>query len=211
MTIDMINTLRTHWDKLCDGNQVPLRSDIDPRAIPDALDSLFMLERLNPEDVRCRIAGLTICEMMGMEVRGLSPMTFFTDGSRPRFAAVMNEVMSVPKIARLGLEATDKLGNNGIAEMILLPLRSDFGEVTRIIGCVTPLSAGFTAPVRFHIKTIDLENIALKVTSQAEKAFGFAEPRRGFIMDGSPNFRTVKSTGKIIRSDPKSGHLKIVN
>ena len=211
MTNDIINTLRAYWDTLCDQGDVPLRSEVDPRAVPDVLDTLFMLERLNSEDVRCRIAGLTICEMMGMEVRGLSPMTFFTDATRARFAAVMNDVMSVPKIARLGLETTDKLGNASVAEMILLPLRSDFGEVSRIIGCLTPPSAGFTAPVRFHIRTIDLESISLKVTPQTNKAFGFAEPSRGFIMDGAPTFSTVKSTGNVIRTDRKSGHLKIVN
>lgn len=211
MTIDTITTLRTYWDSLCDKGEVPLRSEINPRAVPDVLDTLFVLERLNPEDVRCRIAGLTICEMMGMEVRGLSPMTFFNGNTRARFAAVMNDVMSVPKIARLGLETTDKLGNSSVAEMILLPLRSDFGEVSRIIGCVTPPSAGFTAPVRFHIRTVDLESISLKVASQPNKVFGFAEPRRGFIMDGAPTFSTVKSTGNVIRSDRKSGHLKIVN
>ena len=111
MTTTTIRTLRSHWQSLCDGDELPLRSEIDPRAIPDVLDSLFILERLNPTDIRVRIAGLTVCEMMGMEVRGLSPMTFFTNSAKGRFAAVASDVLDNPVIARLGLNTTDEAGN----------------------------------------------------------------------------------------------------
>ena len=158
MTHSTLQTLRAHWDDICEGDLPPFRSDIAPRTIPGVLDTLFILEQLGPQDTRVRIAGIKICEMMGMEVRGQSPMSFFQDNSRGRFDNILSEVLGQPKIAYLGLDTVDKLGNTGHVEMVLLPLRSDFGDISRIIGCVTTPEKGFTAPIRYYISTVDTEN-----------------------------------------------------
>ncbi|MEO1918761.1 MAG: PAS domain-containing protein [Paracoccaceae bacterium] len=65
----------------------------------------------------------------------------FDKNTRRRFEAVLADVMNRPNIPRLGLGSIDKMGNEAQAEMILLPLRNDFGEVSRIIGCVTTPTA----------------------------------------------------------------------
>jgi hypothetical protein len=208
----MIHTLRSHWDSLRINGELPLRADIDPRQIPDVLDSLFIFERLNPLDVRVRIAGLTLCEMMGMEVRGQSPMSFFDQNARQRFAAVVADVMERPTIARLGLDTVDIMGNEARAEMIQLPLRSDFGDVSRIIGCVTGPAEGFTAPMRFHIRNVDME--ALNSTaSQNTHSFGFAEQGAGFIMDGTSSFRAISGGGSARPKRPVQApnYLKLVD
>lgn len=208
----MIHTLRSHWDSLRINGELPLRADIDPRQIPDVLDSLFIFERLNPLDVRVRVAGLTLCEMMGMEVRGQSPMSFFDQSTRQHFAAVVGDVMEHPAIAHLGLDTVDKMGNEARAEMILLPLRSDFGDVSRIIGCVTGPVEGFTAPVRFHIRNVDME-APNSTASQKAHSFGFAEQGAGFIMDGTSSFRAI-SGGDSARSKrpvQTPNYLKLVD
>lgn len=212
MTARTINTLRVHWENLRDGQELPLRSDVDPRAMPDVLDSLFILERLNPDDIRVRIAGLTLCEMMGMEVRGQSPATFFGDKSRVRFAAVVTDVMNRPTIARLGLDTTDKMGNKATAEMILLPLRSDFGDVSRVIGCVTTPKDGFSAPVRFHVRSVDMEPV-YQDNTDASASLGFAEPKVGFIMDGTSAFRAIRGGGDAqpVRKSRPANYLKLVD
>jgi len=207
----MIHTLRSHWESLRINGKLPLRADIIPRQIPDVLDSLFIFERLNPQDVRVRIAGLTICEMMGMEVRGQSPMSFFDDGTRRRFAAVIADVLDRPTIAHLGLDTIDKMGNEARAEMILLPLRSDFGDVTRVIGCVTGPAEGFTAPMRFHVRNVDMET--LHSTEQTTQSFGFAEQGAGFIMDGTSSFRAISGGGSVRSKRPAqtASYLKLVD
>ena len=207
----MIHTLRSHWESLRINGELPLRADITPRQIPDVLDSLFIFERLNPQDVRVRIAGLTICEMMGMEVRGQSPMSFFDDSTRRRFAAVITDVLDRPTIAYLGLDTVDKMGNESRAEMILLPLRSDFGDVTRVIGCVTGPAEGFTAPMRFHVRNVDME--ALNSTAQTAQSFGFAEQGAGFIMDGTSSFRAISGGGSARPKRPPqtASYLKLVD
>ena len=207
----MIQTLRSHWENLRVNGELPFRADIDPRQIPDVLDSLFIFERLNPQDVRVRIAGLTLCEMMGMEVRGQSPMTFFNKHTRDRFAAVVADVMNRPTIARLGLDTNDKMNNTAQAEMILLPLRSDFGDVSRVIGCITGPANGFTAPIRFHVRTVDMET--LNITEQKAHDFGFAEQGAGFIMDGTSAFRTISGGGPARPKRPARApsYLKLVD
>ena len=207
----MIHTLRSHWESLRINGELPLRADINPRQIPDVLDSLFIFERLNSQDVRVRIAGLTLCEMMGMEVRGQSPMSFFDESTRRRFASVVADVLDRPTIARLGLDTIDKMGNKARAEMILLPLRSDFGDVSRVIGCVTGPADGFTAPLRFHVRNIDMD--ALNSTDQNTQSFGFAEQGAGFIMDGTSSFRTISGGGSERPKRPAhaASYLKLVD
>ncbi len=207
----MIHTLRSHWESLRINGELPLRADINPRQIPDVLDSLFIFERLNPQDVRVRIAGLSLCEMMGMEVRGQSPMSFFDESTRRRFAAVVADVLDRPTIARLWLDTVDKMGNKARAEMILLPLRSDFGDVSRVIGCVTGPADGFTAPLRFHVRNVDMD--ALNGTDQNTQSFGFAEQGAGFIMDGTSSFRTISGGGAARPKRPAhaASYLKLVD
>ena len=211
MTI--LQTLRSHWESLRNDGDLPLRSDIDPRQIPDVLDSLFIFERLNPSDVRVRIAGLTLCEMMGMEVRGQSPMAFFDKSTRQRFEAVITEVMTRPTIAYLGLDIVDKMGNEARAGMILLPLRGDFGDVSRIIGCITAPADGFAAPMRFHVRSVDMEAVDAGFTPQGVHNFGFAEPKTGFIMDRNSSFRTIAGGGteRPKRHAKKPSYLKVVD
>lgn len=209
MTDKTINILRNHWDSVREGKLPPFRSEISPRSLPDVLDTLFILEQLSPNDLRVRIAGLTICEMMGMEVRGQTPMTFFEEKARARFDAVVENVLTRPTIARLGLSTTDKLGNAGKVEMILLPLRSDFGDVNRIIGCVTVPKMGFTAPIRYKIDTIDLEPI----TRQNHNVLGFAEERAEFDMEGAPALRSINGNERAETKKPvgKPSYLKVVS
>ena len=207
----MIHTLRSHWDSLRINGELPLRADIDPRKIPDVLDSLFIFERLNSQDMRVRIAGLTLCEMMGMEVRGQSPMSFFDESTRQRFASVVTDVLDRPTIAHLGLNTVDKMGNKARAQMILLPLRSDFGDVSRVIGCITGPEDGFTAPVRFHVRNVDMD--ALNSTDQLSQNFGFAEQGAGFIMDGTSSFRAISGGGVVRPKRPvqAASYLKLVD
>lgn len=208
-----IKALKHHWESLREGHLPPFRSEISPRALPDMLDNLFIFERLNAGDIRVRIAGIKLCEMMGREVRGQSPLSFFNKNARGRFSAVLSDVLNRPTVARLGLETS---GSNGIisnAEMLLLPLRSDFGDVNRIIGCVTEPFTGFSAPISYSIKTIDLDGISHKSAHRYEMENGFAEKRRGFIMDGAPVLQTIigNPAVKSKKTLQKKSFLKVVS
>ena len=53
--------------------------------------------------MRVRLAGMQICEMMGMEVRGMEPMALFEEADRVRFERLINVVMNEPAVVELRL------------------------------------------------------------------------------------------------------------
>ncbi len=197
---DTISILHDHWQGLREGNLPPFRSEISPREIPAVLDTLFILEHLSTGDTRVRIAGMTLCEMMGMEMRGLAPEVFFTDAAQAGFSDILQAVLDGPEIAELRLGARDRLGNEGLLRMVLLPLRSDFGDVSRIIGCVDRAPAGLKAPVRFDIFEADVRPL------RRERTVGFAEAQAGF----APALRSIKGNGAG-GAPRRSGYLKVVS
>ena len=46
---------------------------------------MFIVEKLAPDNMRIRLAGMKICEMMGMEVRGMQPGFLIDEPDRIRF------------------------------------------------------------------------------------------------------------------------------
>lgn len=212
MTNTILDNLQDHWEGLREGKLPPFRSEISPRHLLETLDTLFILEMLAPDDIRVRIAGVKVCEMMGREVRGQTPLSFFDGNARGRFAAVMTDVLNRPTVARLGLETCDSLGNCATAEMILLPLRSDFGDVTRMIGCVTVPDGGYTAPLHYKINTVDLEGVA-KPARRKKQPQGFAEAKADYTMEPIPNFQTIigNPSVKPLRQTGERDYLKIVS
>ena len=202
-----IMILQNHWDSLREGNLPPFRSEISPREMPDVLDTLFILEHLAEGDTRVRIAGLQICEMMGMEVRGRAAEGFFTDADSAEFRDLRNAVMQGPDIAHLELEGRDTTGKAALLEMVLLPLRSDFGEVNRIIGCLSAPDTGFAAPLQFSILTAELTPVG----RNRRRAPGFAG--KGFA-PFTPTLRSIDGDagkgGTTPEGTRKTARLKVV-
>lgn len=191
-----LNDLRAYWDHLRGRRQVPYRAELDPRRFEDALDSMFILEALGPENVRIRLAGTRLCEVMGMELRGMVPQGLIADADRSRFDYALKAVLSGPSVAEFRLQARDAAGTQAEAEMLLLPLRSDFGDVTRVLGCASGLAPLTKAPAEFSILQQRVEPLSLGgAVEPAERTGlpGFAEPQTAFDAggEGAPRLRTI--------------------
>ncbi len=213
MKQDALHNLRTYWEKLRAGRVAPYRAELDPRAFEDVLENMFILEQLNPSQIRVRLAGMSLCEMMGMEVRGMPPEAIMAAPHRTAFAQHLNAVLSGPTVIELELSAQD-LDNNEIrAQMLLLPLRSDFGEVTRVLGCVVTEEAEIRAPVNFSIVAQRHSVVHVDGTDTADRGLpGFAEPAASYAPPSSPApIRSVTSNPDVEQSAPRRGHLKIVS
>ena len=78
----MLSSLKTYWDRLRAGRIAPYRAEIDPRQFESALENMFIIEKLAPDNMRIRLAGMKICEMMGMEVRGMQPGFLIDEADR---------------------------------------------------------------------------------------------------------------------------------
>jgi hypothetical protein len=119
----MITSLKTYWERLRAGRIAPYRAEIDPREFEIALENMFIVERIAPGNMRIRLAGMKVCEMMGMEVRGMQPGLFITEDDRDRFDRLLEVVMGEPAVVELGLEAPARPVAYR-ATMLLMPLRS---------------------------------------------------------------------------------------
>ena len=68
--------LFAYWNEVRGSRVAPRRFEIEPSRISEILPETFILERLDRETYRFRLAGTRICEEFGQELRG----TNFLDG-----------------------------------------------------------------------------------------------------------------------------------
>ena len=171
--------LRGYWEGLRSGRGVPLRSAVNPRGIERALEHAFILERIAPSIARFRLAGMHLSDLMGMEVRGMPLTAFFTPKGRPRVAALLEQVFQGPEIAELTLAGEGGFGKPDLqAKLLILPLKSDLGDVTRALGCLVADGQIGRAPRRFEItsdRVTRIDGVPEALPEQRHSGAGFAE------------------------------------
>ncbi len=194
-SLSPIRQAEAYWTALLTGEGVPMRSQIDPRGLENILEYTFILERIAPGLARFRLAGSHLNNLAGMEVRGMPLTAFFEPSARDDVKSILDQVLTGPAVAELGLLSKGKLGRTSLqARMILLPLKSDLGDVSRILGVMVSDGTIGATPRRFivpdrRVNTIsDLQQPPRPVQQQAE---GFAEDQTTF--KGAPHLRLVSS------------------
>lgn len=173
----ILTELRAYWESLRHGRAIPYRSDIEPKGLRKALDYAFILERLAPGAARFRLAGKHLIDLMGMEVRGMPLCSLVNPRARGRLSDVLESVFKAPQIAQLRLRSESAYAQPELdAHMLLLPLRSDLGDTTRILGCMVSEGELGRGPRRFDI----LHDAVFPVIEGAAviepSPSGFAEP-----------------------------------
>jgi hypothetical protein len=155
-----LRALRAHWEDCRKGRDMPGRSDIDPRRIAPLLANAFVVERIAPGSVRLRVAGTHLSDLMGMEVRGMPLCSFIEPRARADFALHLVDLFDGPALLRLALKSRGGLGRPALSgTMLLLPLRSDLGDVSRALGCLlTHGQIGHPAR-RFSIENVRIDRI----------------------------------------------------
>lgn len=200
----MIGDVRAYWEALRNGRPVPLRSEVEPRGLERALECAFILERVAPRVARFRLAGSHLNDLMGMEVRGMPLSSFFAPSFRGNIADVLEDVFQGPNLAEIGLSAESGIGRPPLAgRMILLPLRSDLGDVTRALGCLVTDGQLGRSPRRFEVLRRQMTNVSDGLTGpevpEAAPVTGFSERAARYIpasRAGRPaHLRLVKSDG----------------
>ncbi|WP_246020598.1 PAS domain-containing protein [Paracoccus subflavus] len=148
----IMTEMQAYWDGLRRNRAVPARSDIQPQGIRRALDYAFILERIAPGAARFRLAGQHLIDLMGMEVRGMAFCSLANTSSRGRLSDVLESVFRTPQLAQLTLHAKADYARPELsAQMLLLPLSSDLGDVTRALGCIIATGQIGVAPRRFDL------------------------------------------------------------
>lgn len=186
----VINQVEAYWQGLRMGRIVPQRSEIDPRGIERALEYTFVLERIAPGLARFRLNGMHLNDLLGMEVRGMPFTSFFTPTARIMVTDTLEAVFDGPQVAELTLTAERGIGKPAMdAKVILLPLRSDLGEITRIIGCLVSQGPIGRAPRRFDVADVRMKALTAghtPVEATATKTLLEPAPLKGFAEPGIP-------------------------
>ena len=156
----IVEGLRAHWFSLRAGRAVPDRVDVGAAGLGPALDHAFILERIAPGAARLRLAGRHLIDLMGMEVRGMPFCALFNPSSRGRVSDVLESVFRGPQLADLALAAPGIAGGPDCpGRMLLMPLKSDLGDVTRALGCLVATCGPGRAPRRFDLAAEDFEPV----------------------------------------------------
>ncbi|MFZ5961733.1 PAS domain-containing protein [Thalassococcus sp. BH17M4-6] len=152
-----LREVEAYWTALCGTDTLPLRSQIDPRGIEGALEYAFLAERISPRLAKLRVAGSHLSDLMGMQVAGMPVSALFTPKDRDRLAEAVEALFARPAVLHLQLQAAGGFGRSGLdGTMLLMPLLSDFGEVSRALGCLVTQGRIGRTPRRFDIAAIDL-------------------------------------------------------
>lgn len=193
--------LRSYWHSLRgSGRAVPMRTDVQPQGIREALDYAFILERIAPGAARFRLAGRHLVDLMGMEVRGMPLCSMLNAPSRGRLSDVLETVFKGPQIAELTLTSAAGYGRPELGgRLLLLPLRSDLGDVTRALGCLVSDGEIGRGPRRFDIVSDRVEALiaGAQVLDPRPSDHGLAEPPAPWRPNPAPGFASL-----LARPDP---------
>ena len=163
--------IEQYWSEVRGNRLVPTRMEIDPRGMSGALSNAFVLERIAKGLARFRISGSHLTDLLGLEARGMPLSTVFVPEARQSLADALESAFDDPSIIRLGLGAETGFGRHALAgSMVLLPLRSDLGEVSRLLGGIEMSGEIGRAPRRLKIEKQERQGL-----------IGVGEPVAGFI------------------------------
>ncbi|WP_166415720.1 PAS domain-containing protein [Cochlodiniinecator piscidefendens] len=197
-----LKQIEAYWEGLRNGNDIPSRSEIDPRGIQQLLEHTFVLERIAPGLARFRIAGMHLVDLMGMEVRGMPLSAFFTPDARAIVSDVLERAFSGPEIVELTLYAEKGIGKPPMdGKMIFLPLKNDMGEVNRILGAFVTEGPIGRAGRRFHIETTKARHVHVdshNAEDVPQSVIGFAEDHVAFE-EKKPD--TTRPALRLVKSD----------
>lgn len=137
-----------HWLALHQKSAVPRRGEIDPSKFHDSLDMVWLMERHEDGHYRYRLAGQAISDIHGGIRRGTDPASLFSplavEMFRQRWEAVLDRGFLVRAEGIVQLAGGDNVSH---VERLMLPLCSDNGEVSLILGATSyerPRGPGLT-------------------------------------------------------------------
>ena len=192
--------IEAYWTQIRRGRLVPARSEIDPRGLEGSLKNAFILERLTTGLARVRIAGSHMTELVGMEGRGLPISAIFGKNSRETLADALEAVFDEPATVRFSLISESDFGRPElIGGMILMPLRSDLGDISRVLGGLSMNGPVGRVPRRLEINAQSRRSLVGYASAPGETtglAGRFTTPRAKPRPLTSPDAPFSANTGK---------------
>lgn len=123
-----------YWSRLRVGRHAPDQADIDPRALKRMLSQVFILDARDPARPIYRLAGTTLCERFGLELRGTSFFAHWEAQARDRLILLLRQSLQTRQ--PVWLSAMGATSNCVMIEMetVLAPLTFGSGAPQRFLG-----------------------------------------------------------------------------
>lgn len=118
----------------------PKRFEIEPSCIANHLPDTFILERVNPEVVRFRLAGTRISEAFGIDFRGANIFDLFDGADALALQQQISLSVSRGAVSVIRLKASSPAGLSTDFELLLLPLTHTRDSIDRFLGSIVPVS-----------------------------------------------------------------------
>ena len=208
-----IRALYDYWERLRAGRPCPYRAEVDPRDMAGDARHLFVLEDLGQGNIRFRLAGTAHMDAFGYDLRGMSARSIMEGRARESFVALISETLAEPGVGYARLTLPD---GESVWEILLLPLRDNFGNVQRLLGCLHPISGrvpqhdGETA-MRFTIEEMSIQPVGVTQgeAGDTQALPGFAEGQSAF--ESGPSGLTAIDGGlNGDRPDGKRPRLRVI-
>jgi hypothetical protein len=117
-----------YWSRSRRGRALPDQADIDPRSIKRMLSHVFILEARDVANPVYRLAGTTLCDRFGQELRGISFLSLWEARARETLVLLLGQSLGAK--LPLCLSTMGETAQRGMMEMetVLAPLT--FGSAT---------------------------------------------------------------------------------
>jgi hypothetical protein len=180
-----------YWSRLRRGRAVPDQCDIDPRSMKRMLSFVFILDAANPDHPSYRLAGTSLCDRYGFELKGTEYLAQWEGGSRVALAGVLRQ--SLASKQPVSISSLGRTPDGALVEMetVLAPITFGGDVPTRFVGIMQVLSE----PSPLAGRPVVFQRL---VASQ-------------FVQEGEPlSVYTPPPPPPPLRSHPKAPHLRLV-
>lgn len=178
-----------YWSSLRNGASIPGREQINPRDLAEILGNVFILEYRGPDIARFRVAGSLITQLAGLEVRGMPMSAFMRPSARSVLSYAVETCLTDHAVIEAALHARSlQPGLDISGSMIMLPLRCDKGQISRVLGAIEMHGAIQSDAYRLDMTTYATRPSA-GATYVAPVQRDIAEPSAPFI--GAPDLKLV--------------------
>lgn len=131
--------LHAYWNSLRGARRVPERRDIDPMQIASLLPDIALLDLDDLSGLQVRLAGTRVCDLFGMELRGMSFVDLWDDASGEDLATLAQTVVEESAVAVMAVRGHGRGARFMHFEGIMMPLAgSDAAAGHVLLGLHTP-------------------------------------------------------------------------
>lgn len=184
-----------YWSRLRRGRDVPDQCDIDPRALKRMLSYVFILDASDAEHPHYRLAGTSLCERYGFELKGTGYLAHWEGASRSSLSLLLRQSLALKQPVALSALAT-----------------TPDGAVVEIESVLAPITFGNDAPMRF----IGIMQVLSDPAPMAGKPLAFQRlVASQFVRENEPLSTFVPPpppppAPPTLRTHPKAPHLRLV-